>query len=103
MLNALHLIVLITGIFAYVFSDVASDNGLVNTLLPTLVLFCFIYGLVLSLSLIYRSRNKPDSGKSTDFLLQNMKQMGINEADVANKLVENKDSGQPDTESELEK
>jgi len=103
MLNIIHLIVLIIGIAAYIFSDVEHSSSFVNTFLPTLVLFSFLYGLVLSLSLIYRSKNKPENNKSTEFLLKNMKEQGLSSSDVTQKVSGNMNTDEMDANSSEEK
>lgn len=74
MVNIIHLIVLLTGILAYVFSDVNSSSGFNNTFLPFVVLLSFIYGVVVTINIIYKARNKSrEQDRSADILLANLK------------------------------
>ena len=75
MINIFHLAAIIFGLFAYIFSDVNSSNGFTNLFLPIMVTFCFIYGVIVTLSLIMRKNNSDEHNKSADFLVTNMKEL----------------------------
>ena len=89
MANIIHLLVLASGILAYVFSNVNSDSGFYNTFLPFVVLLCFIYGVVVTINIIYKARNKNrEQQRSADILLANLKnklseQKNVPETDVS--------------------
>lgn len=74
--NLFHISAIVLGLLAYIFSDVNSNSGFTNTFLPFLVLTCFIYGLVVTINLIYHLRKKPnEKNMSTDLLLASMKEL----------------------------
>lgn len=75
MTNIFHLVAIIFGLFAYIFSDVNSSNGFTNLFLPIIVTFCFIYGVIVTLSLLMRKNNSDEHNKSADFLMTNMKEL----------------------------
>ena len=75
MTNIFHLVAIILGLFAYIFSDVNSSNGFTNLFLPIIVTFCFIYGVIVTLSLLMRKNNSDEHNKSADFLMTNMKEL----------------------------
>ncbi len=78
MLNLIHLAAIILGILSYSFSDVNSSSGFYNTFLPFVVLLSFIYGVIVTISLLFRSRVKSNSkNKSADLLLASLKQQGL--------------------------
>jgi len=74
MINKIHLAAIFFGFVSYYFSDVNSSSGFFNIFLPLIVLLSFIYGLLVTINLIVKSRRSSDyEDKSVDFLLQNMK------------------------------
>ncbi len=80
MINILHLLAIIVGVLAYYFSDVNSNSGFTNTLLPFIVMLSFIYGVIVTVSMLYNLRNKSDmTDKSADILFQSMKELAKKE------------------------
>ena len=76
MVNTLHIGALFLGLLAYIFSDVNSTSGFTNTFLPFIVLLSFIYGLIVTINILYTLRKKPNQqDKATDILLANMKDL----------------------------
>ena len=74
MINNIHLAAIFFGFVSYYFSDVNSSSGFFNLFLPLIVLLSFIYGLLVTINLIVKSRRSRDyEDKSVDFLLENMK------------------------------
>jgi len=74
MINKIHLAAIIFGFVSYYFSDVNSSSGFFNIFLPLVVLLSFIYGLLVTINLILKSRRSSNyEDKSVDFLLENMK------------------------------
>ena len=74
MTNLFHILAIITGVLAYYFSDVSSDSAFTNTLLPFIVLLSFIYGVVVTINIIYKMRNKSrGQDRSVDILLTSLK------------------------------
>jgi len=77
----MHLMALIIGFTAYIFSDVNSDNGFTNTFLPLLVLFSFIYGVIVTINMIYNMRNKTEKvDRSSELLFESMKEYSKKES-----------------------
>ena len=75
MANFLHLGAIIFGLFAYIFSDVNSNNGFTNLFLPIVLTFSFIYGVIVTLSLLMRKNNSHVQDKSADLLFESMKEI----------------------------
>jgi len=75
MTNIFHIVAIILGLLAYIFSDVNSSNGFTNLFLPIIVTFCFVYGVIVTLSLLMRKNNSDEHNKSADFLMTNMKEL----------------------------
>lgn len=90
MANSFHISAMFFGLLAYAFSDVNSASGFTNTFLPLIVMLCFIYGLIVTVSLFVRSRKNTDSqNKSADLLLMTMKELKDQESEQ-NKSDQNK-------------
>lgn len=88
MINIIHLFVLASGVIAYLFSDVNHVSGFYNTFLPFIVLVSFIYGLIVTISLFYRSRNKEKStNSSAGLLLATLKEHGLSDAQLTDVVV----------------
>ncbi len=76
MVNILHFSAIIIGGLSYFFSDVNSSNGFSNTLLPFITLLSFIYGVIVTVNMLYNLRKKPNSeGKSNDVLFESIKEL----------------------------
>jgi len=74
MANLFHILAIITGVLAYYFSDVDSNSSFTNTFLPFMVLLSFIYGVVVTINIIYKMRNKSrEQDLSADILLSSLK------------------------------
>lgn len=74
--NLFHISAIVLGLVAYIFSDVNSSSGFTNTFLPFIVLVSFIYGLIVTINLLYNIRKKPiEKNMSTDLLLASMKEL----------------------------
>ncbi len=80
MINIMHSLAIIIGVLAYYFSDVNSSSGFTNTLLPLIATFSFIYGVIVTVNMLYTMRNKSDmADKSADILFQSMKEVSKKE------------------------
>ena len=81
MINIIHSLAIITGVVAYYFSDVNSNSGFSNTLLPLIALFSFIYGVIVTVNIFYTMRHKSDmADRSADLLFESMKELGKKES-----------------------
>ncbi len=80
MINIIHSIAIIIGVLAYYFSDVNSNSGFTNTLLPFIAMLSFIYGVIVTVNMLYNLRNKSGGAdRSADILFQSMKELGEKE------------------------
>jgi len=89
MINILHISALLLGFSAYYFSDVNSGSGFYSILLPVIVLVSFIYGIVVTINMLYKLRRaSTNNSKSNDILLASLKEHGMldNGADVVSVL-----------------
>jgi len=78
MIKIFHLSAIFFGVLAYYYSDVNSQSGLYNTFLPFIVLVCFIYGVIVTISMLYHLRvRSQQNDKSTDILLSSLKEHGL--------------------------
>jgi len=78
MIKLFHISAIFFGVLAYYYSDVNSQSGFYNTFLPFIVLVCFIYGLVVTISMLYHLRVRPQrNDKSTDLLLSSLREHGL--------------------------
>lgn len=76
MVNIFHISAIVLGLVAYIFSDVNSSSGFTNTFLPFIVLISFIYGLIVTINILYNIRKKPnEKNMSSDLLLDSMKEL----------------------------
>lgn len=77
MINLIHMLAIIIGGLSYLFSDVNSSSGFTNTLLPVIALLAFIYGIIVTVNMLYNIRKKSDSvDKSSGLLFESMKEFG---------------------------
>ena len=93
MINKIHLAAIFFGFVSYYFSDVNSSSGFFNLFLPLIVLLSFIYGLLVTINLIVKSRRPTEyEDKSVEFLLANMKAVkNKNEEEIETDSVDVKD------------
>ena len=77
MINIIHSLAIIIGVLAYYFSDVNSSSGFSNTLLPLIAMLSFIYGVIVTVNMLYNLRKQPKTNdKAADILFQSMKELG---------------------------
>jgi len=65
---------LIIGGLAYLLSDVNSNNGFTNTLLPFLAMLTFVYGVIVTINMLFNMRKKVEADKSSELLFESMKE-----------------------------
>jgi len=76
MINIIHSLAIIIGVLAYCFSDVNSSSGFSNTLLPLIAMLSFIYGVIVTVNMLYNLRKQPKTNdKAADILFQSMKEL----------------------------
>jgi len=97
MINIIHSLAIIIGVLAYYFSDVNSSSGFINTLLPVIALLTFIYGIIVTVNMLYSLRKKSNNtDKSSAILFESMKELGdkksMQEENSQKNIIQNKDN-----------